>query len=321
MRFKAKNWDFICTKCKNEGMYDMIIYNPHTREYFNERVSEEYIRGVDSYGNPYSAAEISRGTFDIIARKLFMDSGSAIGFFDDYGDGEDFQEPTETTPRETVLQRIRGELTMDEFKKMYRGSIEQGDYYDFDAFMDVIHRFKMNEITKDDYLDWVILVSWALNFNNFEENSKKELLYNNLSDCFDGHAFDDLDEEKERECNEMIAYLKHYNHKLKNIGKHYPDTFLSEGKIAVYISFDFCNHYNVHYKICVADKKNRIFRVTTVANPFYMENVNYTFTDSDDFVELVSEYYDYYHDKDMDIHKYITELPYLDADGNALNEY
>ena len=112
-----------------------------------------------------------------------------------------------------------------------------------------------------------------------------------------------------------------YNHKLKNIGKHYPDTFLSDGKIAVYISFDFCNHYNVHYKICVADKKNRIFRVTTVANPFYMENVNYTFTDSDGFECLTSEYYDYYHDKDMDIYKYITELPYLDADGNALNEY
>jgi hypothetical protein len=78
MRFKASDWDFICTKCKKDGMYDMIIYNPYTREYFNERVDKECISGTDSYGNPYSAAEISKGTFDIIARKLFMDGGEAV---------------------------------------------------------------------------------------------------------------------------------------------------------------------------------------------------------------------------------------------------
>lgn len=317
MRFRASHWDFICTKCKKEGMYDMIIYNPYTSEYFNERVSAEYIKGTDSYGDPYSAAEISREMFDILSRKLFMDSGSAVGFFDDYGDEEDLQEPAEIVPKETVLRGIRGELTADEFKKMRQGDIEHGDYYDFDAFMEMIHRFKRGEITKDHYLDWVILVSWALNSNDFKENSKKEILYNNLSDCFDGHAFDDLGDEKERECNEMIAHLKHYNHQLSILKGYKTPTFYSEGKVAVYVCFDFCNHENVHYKFCVADEKNKVFRVTTIANPFYMENVNYTFTDRDDFEDLTSEYYDFYHDKDMDIHKYIVELPYLDADGNV----
>ncbi len=317
MKFKAGDWEFICTKCKKEGVYDMIIYNPFTRELFNERVDAEYISGVDSYGEPYSAKEIKRETFDIIARKLFMDGGESIGFFDEWDD-EELEEPCEVIPKETVLRAVRGELTEDELDKIVQVDIERGDYYDFDAFMNVIHRFKRGEITRDYYRDWVILVAWALNSNDFRENSKKEILYNDLSNSFDGHAFDDLNEEKERECNEMIARLKHYNHQRKNIGRSYPPTFSNEDKVAVYICFDFCNHENEHYKLCVADAKNHVFRITTIANPFYLENVNYTFTDNDVFEYLTSEYYDFYHDKNMDIHKYIKELPYLDVHGEPI---
>ena len=318
MRFKAKNWDFICTKCKNEGMYDMIIYNPYTREYFNERVGEEYIRGVDSYGDPYFAAEIGRGTFDIIARKLFMDGGESSGFFDDDGYEESPKTTVKRIPRETIIKAIKGELTEDELKEIVQVDLEPGDYYDFDAFIDVIHRFLNGEITKRYYVDWVIIVAWAMSANKFKEYSKKRLLYDRISDNLDGHSFDELEDEKDRECNELIAHLKYYNHLLKSIGTSAPPTFYNEGQIAVYICFDFCNHHNVHYKICIADEKNSTFRIATITNPFYMENVNYTFTDRDDFEGLTSEYYDYYHDKNIDIHKYITEFPYLDADGNAL---
>lgn len=316
MRFKASDWDFICTKCKKDGMYDMIIYNPYTREYFNERVDKEYISGTDSYGNSYSAAEIGRGIFDIIARKLFMDGGESSGFFDDDDYEEDEKENIKRIPKETVIEAIKGELTEDEIGQIVQVDLEPGNYYDFDAFIDVIQRFLRGEITKRYYIDWVIIVAWALGANSFKEYSKKWLLYDRISDHFDGHSFDELEDEKVRECNEMIAHLKYYNHLLSNIGRSTPPTFYNDGQVAVYISFDFCNHHNVHYKLCVADEKNKVFRVTTIANPFYMENVNYMFTDNDGFADLTSEYYDFYHDKDMDIHKYITELPYLDVDGN-----
>lgn len=317
MKFKASDWEFISAKCKKEGMYDMIIYNPYTRELFNERVEAEYLSGVDSYGERYSAKEIKRETFDIIARKLFMDGGESVGFFDE-GDDEEAKDPDEVIPRETALKAVRGELTEDELSKVVQVDIERGNYYDFDAFMNVIHRFMRGEISRGYYVDWVITVAWALDSNTFKENSRKDLLYTNLSDRFDGHSFDELEGEMERECNEMIACLKYYNHLIVNAGRATPPTFYNEEKIAVYVCFDFCNHHNVHYKLCVADEKKHVFRITTIANPFYLENVNYTFTDNDDFEDLTSEYYDFYHDKNMDIHKYIKELPYLNINGEPI---
>ncbi len=318
MSFRASEWDFICTKCNKQGTYDLIVYNPLTKELFEERVDAELIHGLDSYGNPYSAAEIGRKTFDIIAKKLARDGGACSGFFDGDCYAAETSKKAETSkiPKETVLKGIKGELSEEELDSIVQVELEWANYYDFDAFLSVIHRFLRGEISKEYYRNWLILVCRALSNNKFKENSKKDLLYEDISDCFDGHAFDELDEEKELQCNEMIAYLKYYNHRLDNIGKAEMPPFYNEGRVAVYVHFDFCNHHNVHYKLCVADGERKIFRTTVIANPAFLEAVNYTFVDDDEFDDLRSVYYEFYHDKTMDIHKYIAELPYLDVNGN-----
>ena len=49
MDFKTQDWDFICTECNQEGIYDLIIYNPLTKKlYFEEDIEAKYISGVDS---------------------------------------------------------------------------------------------------------------------------------------------------------------------------------------------------------------------------------------------------------------------------------
>lgn len=324
MGFKAKDWDFICTEYDG-GVYDMMIYNPTTKElYVEEDIEEEYISGVDSYGNPYTAAKISGETFDIIQKKMMRDGGAHMGFFIDWDDDEDFApklSPTgnkEKVPADLVRKGIRGELSPSELDKIVQVELERADYYDFDAFINMIHRFMRGEVSEGYYHDWVILVAWAMGANKCRENSKRYLLYQSISDCFDGDAFTEFEDGKEHECLEMIAFLKHYNHQLQNIQKSTEPPFYNEDGTAVYVCFEYCNQENVFYRLCVANEKTESFKITYIANPFYFEHINYTFVSGDDFDDLAGTYYEYFHDISIDIHDYIGERPFLDVDGNEV---
>ena len=317
MIFSADEWEFLYKKGSG-GKYSMIIYNPETREMFDDWVDEEYLSGVDSYGKPYTAVEIGGKTFDIIYRKLFRDGGAMYGFFDDDDDAEGGQ-TRKMIPRDTVIRGIRGELPYGEINEIFEGEISPYDYYDFDTFMSMIHKFLRGEITREYYLGWMVLVAWALNAaSGLECRRDKERLYYDLSDCFDAHSFDSLTDEREKECNELIAYLKFYDHQLRNVHRADNIPFYNRGSVAVYICFDYCNYNNMYYSLCVADKRRRVFRVTTVVNPFFLESVNYTFVSRDDFEDLTGDYYDFYHDPTLDIHKYITELPRLNRRGKPV---
>ncbi len=323
MKFNSKDWDFICTRASGKGKYKLMVYNPKRKELYCEGVvDEKYVRGEDSYGNPYSAAELSRDTFDVIFEKLFRYNGCATGFFeifdgDDKSAGNDSHE-SKIIPKETVFSAIRGELTEKEMDDIVQKNIEPADYYDFDAFISVIHKFLRGEVSRNYFTDWMIIVSWALGSNKFKEDTEKYLLYEELSDCFDGHSFDALEETKEVECRELIASIKFKDHLIKNVSKGVIPPFYNDGKVVVYLCFDFCNGHNTHYKMCVADKKRKTFKTTVVSNPDYLESVNYTFVDGDEFDDLTNEYYDFYHDKFMDVSRYISEGVYLDANGNPI---
>ena len=323
MDFKTRDWDFICTECNQEGIYDLIIYNPLTKElYFEADIEAKYISGVDSYGNSYSAAKISRELFDIIFNKLFKHGGYTEGFFceweNDEFDSSQNHAKTKRVPKEIVFKGIRGELSPEELDKIVQVDLEKADYYDFDSFISMIHKFLRGEISREHYRHWVIVVSWALSSHKFKENSKKYLLYNAMSYGFDGHSFDDLKDEKEHECYEVIASLKHDNHLLKHTRKSVAPPFYNEDGSAIYIHFDYCNHYNEYHKICVVDEQNKTFKIDNIVNPFYYEHINYNFVDEDEFDDLSSKYYGYFHDKSIDIHEYIGERPYLDVNGNEI---
>jgi len=320
MGFSAAEWDFICTECNKKGVYDLMIYNPLRKElFFEEGIDEKYISGVDSYGKPYTAAKVGRKTFDILFNKLFADGGHSVGFFE-YGNEceTSHRNKGNKISKETVFKAIKGELSGEELDEIIANvDLEEADYYDFNALMTVIEKFLHDEISKNYYRTWTIVVSMALAANPFKANSKKQLLYENMSDCFDGHSFGCFEKEKEIECHEMIAFLKHYNHSLQHIRKSNEPPFYNEKEVAVYVCFDYCNHHNVYYKLCVADAKKKVFRIFTVANPFYLKNINYTFVNRDDFEELKSTYYEFYHDRSMDVQRFIVELPHLDVNGNT----
>ena len=54
-----------------ESAEDEVGMNNTVELYFEEDIESKYISGVDSYGNSYSSAKISRELFDIIFNKLF----------------------------------------------------------------------------------------------------------------------------------------------------------------------------------------------------------------------------------------------------------
>ena len=82
--------------------------------------------------------------------------------------------------------------------------------------------------------------------------------------------------------------------------------------------FDHCNYYNEFQRVCVADTKNEVFRIAYVANPLYLEEVNYTFADEDEFEDLADEYYGFFHDPSLDMSKYIAALPLRDKEGDTM---
>ena len=321
MRFKAKDWDFVCTKTKKGGVYDLFIYNPDEEVLFlEENIGCEYLKGTDSFGNPYCAVEISPKSFYTIFKKLFKDKGCGMGFFENYEEDSCYIKRDAKIQKELVFKAVKGGLTEKELSKIVQEKFEKADYYDFDAFVSVIHKFLNNAISKRYYLDWLIVVCGALNENMFKKGSKKQKIYQKLSDCFDGHSFDTLEEEKERECQEFLAMLKYYNHLLSNTNKIVEPPFYNKNNTVVYVCFSYCNGYNEHYKICIAVEDNEVFKIALISNPFYMEEVNYTFIEDDDFEDLTNKYYDFYHDKSIDIHKYIIENPYLDKDGKVIDK-
>ncbi len=265
----------------------------------------------------------SESLFDILFKKLFKSGGYTEGFFDEWEEDENDASSNKSkekkAPKEIVFKGIRGELSEDALDKIVQVSLEKADYYDFDAFISVIHKFLRGEISKNYYKHWLILVSWAMSSHKFKENSKRYLLYNSISYGFDGHSFDDCEDEKEYECYDMIASLKYDNHLLQNTRKSIVPPFYNKDGTAVFICFDYCNYYNEYRKICVVNEQDKTFKIDNITNPFYYEHINYTFVDEDEFGDLPNRYYEYFHDKTIDIREFVGERPYLDINGNLTN--
>ena len=324
MKFKAKEWEFIYTDGAEEGAFELMIYNPEEKELFwEEDVGKECLSGTDSEGEAYSAVYLKRATFDVIYRKLFRENGCASGFFDtwDAEDGENAPRKKGTRiSADTVRAALCGECSEAELGALLRrfydqnDRFEKGDYFDLPALLSMIRRYLRGDVSKKYYRDWTLVACFALGAHPYREGSGRGRLYERAADTFDGHAWD---VEKE-DCLKVIALLKYYGHLLHHVRKGTPPPFYSEEGVAVYVCFDHCNHYNEFCRVCVADTKNERFRMAYVANPSYLEEVNYTFADEDEFEELTSEYYGFFHDPSLDIGKYIASFPLRDQKGKTL---
>ena len=309
--FRASDWDFICTK--NKSKYDLMIYNPVSKELFlEENVGEERVNGVDSFGGSYHAAQVSRATFYDIFDKIGGRDSYAFGFFNSLGGGKEEKiDKKELIPKDVIFNAIRGKFSEAELEEVVQKDMEKADYYDFEAFMAMTKKFMNGEVSTNYYTGWLIVVSWALQANPFKFYSKKGQLYENMSYALDGASFNSFEEEKEQECYSIIAELKYYNHRRANLGKSEIPPFRNKNGVVVYVCFDFCNGENVFYKLCVVDTKKKVFTIKSIVEPIYFEDVNYTFVDSFEFDGLTNEYYEYFYDRDMDVGSYIKESPYI----------
>ena len=316
--FRAEDWDFIYTKT-GEGTYDLMIYNPVRKElYLEEDVGEELLRGVDSFGKPYAAVELSNGSFyeffDMLER--WGEQGGYCGcFFEEDTTEETSRKKEKKIPRETVWAALRGELSAEELDAVVQKPMVQDDYYDFDMLLAGIHRFMAGEISREYYRGWVILVVWALSANPFDDNSKRGLLYEELADSFDGHSFDNMEDERDMEGREMIAYLKCFNHKRMHLRKSELPPFCNDEDVAVYVNFSHCNQHNAFYNVCVVDMVKKRFHLGQVVNPDYREDVNYTFVNAGEFEDLSGIYYEFFHDRSVDLCHYLPERNYFDQNG------
>ena len=243
----------------------------------------------------------------------------------DEDEEEDYEDEEETPrkkekklPRETVWAALRGELSEEELAAVVQKPVAQEDYYDFDMLLAGIHRFMAGEVSREYYRDWVILVAWALGANPFEENSKRALLYEELSYAFDGHSFRDMEEEREAECREMIAALKWFNHRRMHLRKSNLPPFCNEEGVAVYVHFSHCNRNNAFYNVCVVDTAKKCFHLGQVVNPDYREDVNYAFVNAGEFEDLSNTYYEFFHDRSMDLCHYLPERYYLDENDQPI---
>lgn len=315
MGFIAKDWDIFVTKNgrKYSTSYDLVAFNHITDTAYEDVIDETMLTGVDSKGNEYKMFEISRETFNIIRDKLlnkYSLYGEFVEYEINYKEEKFIKQKENLVPASLVKKGINGELSHAELDKIVGVDLEECDYYNYDAFMKGISKFLSGEVSKIYYKSWIILILWALNANKFKPYSKRWKIYDYLADYFDGHAFDDLEEEKEIECNNMISMLKYQNHLLQNVNKSVVPPFYNENETVVYVNFAFCNQRNEFYHICIANEKEKTFKMSLVANCKFLPNVNYTYVDEEEMLSLSNKYYDYNFDFSINENEYIELLPF-----------
>ncbi len=313
MKNKLYGPDFLYTE-RAEGVYDLMTYDPLRKElYLDEGLDASLFAQTDGDGAPITPLRLSPATFDKIYRKLFRDDGCAGEYFVDPEEDDEDEDaprtPVRYAPHEAVLETIR---TADatSISELIGAIPVRADYYDHAAIVAAIHRFLRGEMTRGQYVSYLIFVTRALYRHPWKEISPRARLYEDLAQSLDAHSFDFLDEESAAyECREMLAYLREYDHCIRHARKQETPPFYTHGCVRVAMLFAFCNGGNDWYRICVADEEKGVFCVSMVANPDFFEEINYTFCDEEDFDNFVSSCQELYHDDTLDIHPYIGTRP------------
>lgn len=304
--YKASEWEIFYSKIDNKSC-DFLAYNTFSEEFYHlENVDISSIYYTDKEGNESTPMLVSD---DILERLLSTNEGSTCcGFPWEYDNEPQYKRSKELISKELVHKAIRCEIPFKQIEEIRCSNLdmEYDDYFNFDAYMDIIHRFMRNEISEQDYIDWAVICMKALYSNDFKKYSPVEKIYSILADMFDGHAFLGYDRgEKASFCREMIADLKYYNHRIENIKSKKKTPFYNENKIIVYTVFDHCNQNNIYYRLCVVDKKNKRFKIGYAINPDFLEEINYTISSLRDFDGFTSRYYHYIEDESIDFSKYV----------------
>lgn len=165
-------------------------------------------------------------------------------------------------PKEKIWQAIKWELDGSELDRIisFDYKYPKDDYYDFDLIMEKIHALMNGEKSIRYFKSWCILLMRCF-MDNMKCRSKRLLkLFYDLGDYFDGVAFMDSSLEGEgklKECREIIATLKDYNHWICDLKNRKRTDFTTNGVIT-YVTFGFSlNDDEELYRCALWIKKTR----------------------------------------------------------------
>lgn len=199
-------------------------------------------------------------------------------------------------PKEKVWKALRGQLSRKELQEVrsddYR--YESDDYYDFDLSIKMVHELMSGKKTIGYFALWCAVFMECLDSIDCE-NKELQYVYEEISRYLDGAVFDGslIAENKVRECRKMIAYLKHFDHRVRDLKSAVATDFTTNGVIT-YVSFAFGlnNGSGSVYRVCIVDTRRKTINYLYVPKIEYSEGVNYTFLSEAEFDELPTRYYE-----------------------------
>ena len=307
--YKASEWEIFYSKTDNKSC-DFLAYNTFSEEFYHlENVDISSIYYTDKEGNESTPMLVSN---DILERLLSTNEGSTYcGFPWTYDKGTLYKRSKELISKELVHKAIKCEIPFEQISEIRISNLDMecDNYFDFDAYIDIIHRFMKNEINLQEYIDWVVVCLNALQSNNFAEYSEIKKIYDKLSNSFDGHAFCDFSKDSYMsDCRRMISEIKEVNHIIQNMHNKTDTPFYNDNNVIVYTLFDHCNQDNIYFKICVIDETHKKFKIGYAINPDFLEKINYSSISKFDFDNLTNKYYEYIEDENIDFTKYISKI-------------
>lgn len=307
--YKANEWEIFYSEISNNRC-QFLAYNSLSEEFYHiDEVDKSLIYYTDKEGNKSEPILVSD---DIISRILLTNENFEYeGFPWDDDDEPEYESSKELIPKELIHKAIRCEISFKEIGniRLSELDIENDDYFNYNAYINTIHRFMHDEIGTQEYIDWAVVCLMALQSNSFEEHSELSKIYDSLALSFDGHAFCDFDKDtKKVDCRRMISEIKEANHIIQNIHCKKDTPFYNNDGVIVYTLFDHCNQDNIYFKICVIDEMHHKFRIGYAINPDFLETINYSSISKFDFDNLTNKYYEYIEDETIDFSKYIAKI-------------
>lgn len=203
-------------------------------------------------------------------------------------------------PKEIIWQALRWELSKDEQRKLLSFDVrfEEDDYCDFNLIIDKIRKFMEGCRVSAAYFNGWCIVLMRCFYAIKSENEKLRNIYCEIADYMDGFAFlhlDASDENAQKECKQLIARLKCYNHQIEDIKGNKTTDFEKNGVI-VYVAFAFTLHdgHDSAYYVCIVDKINKLINYTVLFNVVFDEEINYTIISEEEFYEVYDTYFEDY---------------------------
>lgn len=307
---------------KDNGLYDEIILDVFENEYeYNSNIDKRAL----SYRNGNRLKEFLVNRKVVYAVYDIVDGIYSGSYYFEEKSYEERQSENRLWERdkanrpviakEKLWSAIRWELDERELKRIcsYDFAYEKDDYYNLDIIIDKIHLFMSGEKPVRYFTAWCIVLMRCM-YEGEPARADKNIttIYDEIADWFDSLAFmtsSDSEEERQKQCKEIIAKLKYYNHQIDDV-KQYKTTDFEKNGVVVYASFAFfvLGGNDEMYSVCVADKRRRTVNYYFAPNLIMEEKYNITFVTQAEYGTLSSTYLEYKLDTSLNMDSQLEKI-------------